>query len=84
MLLFALAISAGIAARTQVGAIIIVVYSLGLVITNTLMGAFGAYDYIKSSERQRLYRSAAFVTGSFSMVIGMFLFGGVSSRILKP
>ncbi len=79
MLLFALAISAGAAARTQVGAIIIVMYSLGLVITNTLMGALGAYGYIKSSERQRLYRSAAFVTGSFSMVIGiLFLFGGVS------
>lgn len=78
MLLFAMAISAGTAARTEVGAIIIVVYSLGLVITNTLMGVLGAYGYIKSSQRQRLYRSAAFVTGSFSMVIGiLFLFGGV-------
>ncbi|MBZ0176366.1 MAG: hypothetical protein K8F55_13900 [Candidatus Methanoperedens nitroreducens] len=33
----------------------------------------------KSSERQRLYRSVAFVTGSFSIVLGaLFLFGGVS------
>ncbi len=78
MLLFALAISAGTAARTEVGAIIIVVYSLGLVITNSLMGVLGSYGYIKSSQRQRLYRSAAFVTGSFSIVIGiLFLFGGV-------
>ncbi|NJD53073.1 MAG: hypothetical protein FIB07_09430 [Candidatus Methanoperedens sp.] len=78
MMLFALAISAGAAARTEVGAIIIVVYSLGLVITNTLMGVLGAYGYIKSTKRQRLYRSAAFVTGSFSMVLGiLFLFGGV-------
>ncbi len=47
--------------------------------TNTLMGALGAYGYIKSSERQKLYRSAAFVTGSFSMVIGiLFLTGGIS------
>ena len=54
-------------------------YSLGLVTTNTIMGVFGAYGYIKSSERQSLYRSAVFVTGSFSMVLGaLFLFGGVS------
>ncbi|MCZ7383539.1 MAG: hypothetical protein O8C63_02190 [Candidatus Methanoperedens sp.] len=79
MLLFALAISAGAAAQKELGAIIIVVYSLGLVTTNTLMGVLGAYGYIKSSQRQRLYRSAAFVTGSFSMVLGiLFLFGGVS------
>lgn len=78
MLLFALAISAGVSASKELGAIIIVVYSLGLVTTNTLMGVLGAYGYIKSSERQRLYRSAAFVTGSFSMVIGiLFLIGGV-------
>ncbi len=79
MLLFALAISAGAAAQKELGAIIIVVYSIGLVTTNTLMGVLGAYGYIKSSQRQRLYRSAAFVTGSFSMVLGiLFIFGGVS------
>ncbi len=79
MLLFALAISAGAAAQKELGAIVIVAYSLGLVTTNTLMGVLGAYGYIKSSQRQRLYRSAAFVTGSFSMVLGvLFLIGGVS------
>lgn len=79
MLLFALAISAGAAAQKELGAIIIVMYSLGLVVTNTLMEVLAAYGYIKSSQRQRLYRSAAFVTGSFSIVLGvLFLFGGVS------
>lgn len=79
MLLFALAISAGASAQKELGAIIIVMYSLGLVTTNTLMGVLGAYGYIKSSERQRLYRSAAFITGVFSIVLGaLFLFGGVS------
>lgn len=47
--------------------IIILVYSLGLVMTNTIMAALGAYGYIKSGERQRLYSSAAFITGTFSM-----------------
>jgi len=52
---------------------------MSLVVTNTLMGVLAAYGYIKSSQRQRLYRSAAFVTGSFSIVLGvLFLFGGVS------
>ncbi|MFA4934248.1 MAG: cytochrome c biogenesis protein CcdA [Candidatus Methanoperedens sp.] len=79
MLLFALAISAGAAAQKELGAVIIVVYSLGLVTTNTLMGVLGAYGYVKSSRRQKLYRSAAFVTGAFSIVLGtLFLFGGVS------
>ncbi|HEY9246093.1 MAG TPA: hypothetical protein VIO11_04525 [Candidatus Methanoperedens sp.] len=77
MLIFALALSAGVAASKELGAVIVVVYSLGLVITNTLMGIPGAYGYIKSSERRKLYRSAAFVTASFSMVIGiLFSVGG--------
>ncbi len=77
MLLFALAVTAGVTAGKELGAIIIIAYSLGLVATNTLMGALGAYGFIKSSESQRLYRSAAFVTASFSMIIGMiFLTGG--------
>ncbi len=79
MVLFALAITAGASSRLQLGALAIVLFSLGLVVTNTLMGALGAYGYIKSSGRQKLYRSAAFVTGSFSMVIGiLFLTGGIS------
>lgn len=77
MMLFALAISAGVKASKEFGAMIILAYSLGLVATNTLMGALGAYGYIKSSDSQRLYRSAAFVTASFSMIIGiLFLIGG--------
>lgn len=79
MMLFALAITAGVAGTKQLGAIIIAVYSIGLVTTNTLMGVLGAYGYVKSSKRQRLYRSAAFVTGAFSMVLGtLFIFGGVN------
>lgn len=78
MLLFALAISAGVAAGKELGAIIILVYSLGLVMTNTLTGVLGAYGYIKSGEHQRIYRTAAFVTGAFSMVLGaLFLLEGV-------
>lgn len=77
MLLFALAISAGVKASKEFGAVIIIAYSLGLVATNTLMGALAAYGYIKSSETERLYRSVAFVTASFSMIIGiLFLIGG--------
>ncbi len=79
MVLFALAITAGASGTRGVGALAIVAYSIGLVTTNTLMGVLGAYGYIKSSKQHRLYRSLAFVTGSFSMVIGiLFLFGGVS------
>ena len=77
MLLFAMALSAGVTASKEFGAIIILAYSLGLVVTNTLMGALGAYGYIKSSDSKRLYRSAAFLTASFSMIIGiLFLIGG--------
>lgn len=80
MVLFAMAITEGAANRLEIGAIIIGLFSLGLVVTNTLMGVLGAYGYIKSSERQKLYRSAAFITGSFSMVIGiLFLTGGISN-----
>lgn len=80
MLLFAMTISTGVSASKEFGAMIIAAYSLGLVTTNTIMGGLGAYGYIKSGEHQRLYRYAAFVTGSFSMIIGMlFLAGGISN-----
>jgi len=76
MLLFALALSAGTAGK-EFGVLIIAMYSLGLVTTNTFMGALGAYGYIKSSEQQRLYRYVALVTGLFSMALGiLFLTGG--------
>ncbi len=81
MLLFALAISAGVTASKEFGALIILAYSLGLVATNTLMGALGAYGFIKSSESRKLYRSAAFVTASFSMIIGIIFLIGVTSHL---
>ncbi len=79
MVLFTLAITTGASSRLQLGALAIGLFSQGLVATNKLMGTLGAYGYIKSSESQKLYRSAAFVTSSFSMVIGiLFLTGGIS------
>lgn len=79
MVLFALAITAGAAGTKLLGVVIVVVYSIGLITTNTLMGVLGAYGYIKSSQRQRMYRSLAFVTGAFSMMLGiLFIFGGVN------
>ncbi len=74
--LFALALSAGVAASKEVGAVLILAFVLGLVITNTLMGILGAWGYVTSSRRQELYRSAALVTGVFSFLLGsIFLFG---------
>jgi len=46
MMLFAMAITAGVSNRIELGSIIIVLFALGLVITNTLMGALGAYGFI--------------------------------------
>lgn len=80
MLLFAMAISTGVSASKEFGAMIIATYSLGLITTNTIMGGLGAYGYIKSGDNQRLYRYVAFVTGTFSIAIGvLFLTGGISN-----
>ena len=79
MMFFSMALTAGTTHRTELGIIIIMLFSLGLVITNTVMGVLGAYGYIKSSGRQRLYRFAAIITGSFSIIIGiLFLTEGIS------
>ncbi len=78
MILFAMAITAGVAGKDLAG-ILIVVYSAGLITTNTIMGALGAFGYVKSSNKARLYRSVALATGIFSLVIGLaFITGGVS------
>jgi high-affinity nickel permease len=80
MMLFAMAITTGVSASKKFGIMIIIAYSLGLVMTNTIMGGLGAYGYIKSGDHQRLYRYVAFFTGSFSIVIGvLFLTGYISN-----
>ena len=78
MILFAMAITAGIAGKDLAG-ILIVVYSAGLITTNTLMGTFSAYGYVKSSNRAKLYHSVALVTAIFSLVVGFaFITGAIS------
>ncbi len=76
--LFVLALGAGVAGGVKIGAVLILSFVLGLVITNTAMAVIGAYGYAGASNKHRLYRAAAFVTGSFSMVLGLaFILGGV-------
>ncbi len=75
--LFALALGAGVASGMKIGVILILSFVLGLVITNTAMAVLGAYGYAGASNKHKLYRTTAFVTGSFSMVLGLiFVFGG--------
>ena len=81
MLLFAMTINTGVSASKEFGVMIILAYSLGLVMANTIMGGLGAYGFIKSGEHQRLYRYTAFATGSFSIVIGMIFLTGVISNL---
>ncbi len=77
--LFALALGAGVASGMKIGVILILSFVLGLVITNTLMAVLGTYGYVGSSNKHELYRAAAFVTGSFSMLLGLiFILGGVN------
>lgn len=81
MLLFAMTINTGVSASKEFGVMIILAYSLGLIMANTIMGGLGAYGFIKSGEHQRLYRYTAFATGSFSIVIGMIFLTGVISSL---
>lgn len=77
VVLFVLVASTGIAGGREIGILMILAFALGLTITNTIMAALGAYGYVNSSNKRRLYRSAAFATGSFSLAIGiMFILGG--------
>lgn len=74
--LFALALGTGATSGSIGGALIVLFFALGLVITNTLMAALGAYG-LTSSSGGRLYRGVAFATGSFSILVGaLFILGG--------
>lgn len=74
--LFVLVASTGIADGQKIGILMIFAFALGLIITNTVMAALVAYGYVNSSNKPKLYRSAAFATGSFSIAIGvMFILG---------
>ncbi|MEK6977353.1 MAG: hypothetical protein AABX40_02990 [Candidatus Hydrothermarchaeota archaeon] len=71
ILLFVLALGAGVAGGREVGIVLILAFVLGLIIINTLMAALGAYGCVGSSRRHRLSRTVAFVTGSFSILLGV-------------
>jgi high-affinity nickel-transport protein len=83
MMLFALAVSAGVSGGKEFGALLIVIYSLGLIITNTVMGVLGAYGYVKAGGKHRLYRTVAFFTAVFSMIVGVVFIAGVDMLILN-
>lgn len=71
VLIFALALGSGVAGGREVGIVLITAFVLGLIITNTLMAVLGAYGYGGASNRHRLFRTVAFATGSFSILMGV-------------
>lgn len=73
MYMFALALTAGIRS-TDVAAIVIIAFALGLVITNTIMGVLGAYGYV--SVGKSIYKYLAFFTATFSIILGLFFMIG--------
>ncbi|WP_456474487.1 HoxN/HupN/NixA family nickel/cobalt transporter [Candidatus Pyrohabitans sp.] len=77
VLLFTLALGAGVASGIEIGTILILAFALGLVVTNTTMAVLGVYGYVGSSNKHKIYRTAALVTGTFSLLLGIvFIFGG--------
>jgi len=82
--LFALAIGAGTESHKVggsgsrgLGIFIILAFVTGLVVTNTIMAVMGAYGFVESLNRHKLYRTVAFVTGVFSLIVGIvFVVGG--------
>lgn len=79
--LFALALGAGASSGMELGAVLILSFVFGLVITNTVMAVLGAYGYTGSADKHRLYRTAAFVTGSFSMAVGLVFILGATDYL---
>jgi high-affinity nickel-transport protein len=79
--LFALALGTGASSGMELGVLLILSFVFGLVITNTIMAVLGAYGYAGSSDKHKLYRTAAFVTGSFSMAVGLVFILGAADYL---
>jgi high-affinity nickel-transport protein len=73
MYMFALALTAGMRS-SDVAAIVIIAFALGLVITNTVMGVLGAYGYVSAGKS--LYKYLAVFTAVFSIILGLFFIVG--------
>ena len=73
MYMFALALTAGMRS-SDVAAIVIIAFALGLVITNTVMGILGAYGYVSAGKS--LYKYLAVFTAVFSIILGLFFMAG--------
>jgi len=73
MYMFALTLTAGMRS-SEIAAIVVIAFALGLIITNTLMGVLGAYGYVSAGKS--IYKYLAVFTAVFSMILGVFFMAG--------
>ncbi|NOY08550.1 MAG: hypothetical protein GXP33_06885 [Spirochaetes bacterium] len=82
--LFTLALGAGAESRRtdaaggrEFGIFVILAFVIGLIVTNTIMAVMGSYGFVGSSNKHKLYRIIALITGLFSLSVGLvFVIGG--------
>jgi len=68
-------VAAGAAGRGM-GLVLLVVFLVGLLTSNTLIALTSTFGYLKASRRFALYAAVAILTAVFSLTIGtIFLFG---------
>ncbi len=83
MLLFVFAATAGLADKTAFGAAMIGIFSLGVILNNSLLGVLATYGYRKSLDRDRIYRAAALFTALFSVLLGAAFISGSIPELPK-
>jgi|Deesub1362A_J573_1020465.scaffolds.fasta_scaffold01149_13 high-affinity nickel-transport protein len=80
MLVFVLATTAGIADKTFIGAVMIGIFTFGVILNNSLLGVLATFGYKKSLTREGVYKVVALFTAILSIILGaIFISGGISN-----
>ncbi|MBI4498449.1 MAG: hypothetical protein HY689_11180 [Chloroflexi bacterium] len=75
-----LATAAG-ATTALTGSLMLLSFTVGLVISNSLVAAFSAFGFVSSSAKRNVYMVVGIIAGVFSLVVGAFFLVGQGAEL---
>ncbi len=78
----ALLLGAAAGATTQVtGSLLLLFFTVGLIVSNTLVAAFSLFSFVSASTKRNVYVMVGVMTAVFSIIIGAYFVTGQEARL---
>ncbi len=73
--------SAAGASGTLSGSVLLLAFTIGLIISNSIVAAFSAFSFVSTVTKRNVYVVIGFVAGVFSLFVGAFFLFGQGSEL---